>query len=166
MNADEEVMEFFPSTLSREETESFIQRMQGQFIERGYCYFAVDELANSNFIGFIGFSFQTYLADFTPCVDIGWRISKNYWNRGYATEGAIRCLEFAFYDLGIEKIYAVCPKINLKSERIMIKIGMQKEHDFKHPGLINYPGLVDCVAYAIEGNTWAYNLKGIILKSV
>jgi RimJ/RimL family protein N-acetyltransferase len=150
MNADAEVMEFFPSILSREETESFIQRMQDQFIERGYCYYAVDELASSEFIGFIGLSYKTYLAEFTPCVDIGWRISRAHWNQGYATEGAKRCLDFAFHELGVQKIYAVCPKLNMKSERIMIKIGMTKVGEFKHPFLVNNEHLVDCVLYLIK----------------
>ncbi len=50
--------------------------------KRGYCYFATDELTSGKFIGFIGLMYQNYEADFTPCVDIGWRLAKKYWGKG------------------------------------------------------------------------------------
>lgn len=149
LNADKEVMEFFPNTETLEQTQNFIERMQQQFLEKGFCYFAVDELATSNFIGFIGLSEKTFESDFTPCVDIGWRLGKNFWNRGFATEGAKRCLDFGFEDLKLEKIVAIAPKVNIKSEAVMQKTGMQKVKDFKHPLLDLYPQIQECVLYEI-----------------
>ena len=91
-----------------------------------------------HFIGFIGLSEQTFEASFTPCVDIGWRLSKKEWNKGYATEGAKKCLDYAFNHLNIEKVNAMKrPKINLKSVQVMKKAGMQKISDFVHPLLIH-----------------------------
>lgn len=81
INADKDVMEFFPSTQTREVTNDFIDRMQKQFAENGFCYFAVDLLETKELIGFIGLSKQEYDAGFeTPFVDIGWRLSKTTWN--------------------------------------------------------------------------------------
>ena len=149
LNSDKDVMEFFPNTETLEQTQNFIERMQQQFLEKGFCYFAVDELATNEFIGFIGLSEKTFESDFTPCVDIGWRLSKNFWNRGFATEGAKRCLEFGFEDLKLEKIVAIAPKVNVKSEAVMRKIGMRKVKNFQHPLLQLYPQIQECVLYEI-----------------
>ena len=96
LRSDKEVMEFFPSLLSLKETKKLIERMKNQFVKNGFCYFAVDELKTENFIGFIGIAEQNFETDFIPCIDIGWRLDKKYWNKGYASEGAKACLKFAF----------------------------------------------------------------------
>ena len=127
INETPEVMEFFPSTQSLDQTEFFIERMQKQFAEKGYCYFAVDELDEGNFIGFIGLSYQDFESPFTPCIDIGWRLAQKEWNQGYATEGAKKCIDYAFTKLKNEKIVASCIPNNVNSERIMNKIGMTKK---------------------------------------
>ena len=147
INSDKEVMEFFPALLTKEQSWGFIQRMQQLYKEKGYCYFAVDELASNEFIGFIGLSDQSFEADFTPCVDIGWRLSRSEWNKGYATEGARACLDFAFNRLGLEKIVAIAPAVNSRSEQVMKKLGMQKEKTFIHPSLTHNSRLQPCVLY-------------------
>ena len=119
ISADDEVMKYFPAVATYEQTAAFVKRMQDEFAERGYCYFAVDELSTNSFIGFIGLSWRTFAADFTPCVDIGWRLKPEVWNKGYATEGAIRCLDYAFETLKLEKVYSTTPKMNTASERVM-----------------------------------------------
>jgi RimJ/RimL family protein N-acetyltransferase len=151
INADPKVMEFFPSTQTREQTINFIERMQKQFAEKGFCYFAVDKLEDRQLIGFIGINTQTFESDFTPCNDIGWRLKSSEWNKGYATEGAKRCLAYAFGELGIEKIYSIAPKVNLKSERIMLNLGMKKIKHFIFPLLKGDKRLEECVLYEISG---------------
>lgn len=147
INADPEVMAYFPSIQDQPQTIAFIGRMQNQFRERGYCYFAVERLDTKAFIGFIGLSWQSYQADFTPCVDIGWRLKKAEWNQGFAKEGAKRCLTYAFNELNIETVYAVAPIINVKSEHIMQAIGMKKVREFDHPLLEKDSRLKRCVLY-------------------
>ncbi|MDP2412294.1 GNAT family N-acetyltransferase [Daejeonella sp.] len=147
INADEKVMEFFPRITTKAQTVEFIEKMEQQFKEKGYCYFAVDKLENNRFIGFIGLSKKSFEAEFTPCVDIGWRLSSEEWNKGYASEGAKRCLEYAHEVLKLEKIVSIAPKINVKSEWVMKKIGMEKVLEFEHPLLINDERLRDCVLY-------------------
>ena len=144
------VMEFFPSVQDEEHTRGFIQRMQREFEEKGFCYFAVERLDNGQFIGFIGLSEQHYDTDFTPCVDIGWRIHPKHWNQGFATEGAKRCLVYAFEVLKLENIKAIAPMINKKSERVMQKIGMRKVKTFDHPLLRSSEKLRQCVLYEAE----------------
>jgi len=147
INADKEVMKCFPKTYSEKETLQFIKRMQKQYSKNGYCYFAVDKLIDGEFIGFIGLSEQNYESDFTPCIDIGWRISKKEWNNGFATEGAKQCLLFAKDKLINTKILATAPSININSIAVMKKIGMQKIKTFEHPLLSNDKRLVNCVLY-------------------
>lgn len=148
ISGDEKVMEFFPGVATKEQTTSFVQRMQILYAEKGFCYFAVDKLDTGEFIGFIGMMEQTYEASFTPCVDIGWRLKSSEWNKGYATEGARRCLEYAFRTLRLEKIYATAPAVNTKSQRIMTKIGMEKCGEFIHPRLKDDERLRNCVLYS------------------
>ena len=150
ISADKEVMAYFPSTQSVDFVADFIQRMQREFSERRHCYFAVEILETSELIGFIGLHQQTFEADFTPCIDIGWRLKKEVWNNGYATEGAIRCLKYGFDELKIKRIYAITPKINLKSERIMQKIGMKKIKYFIFEPLKDDERLKECVLYSID----------------
>jgi RimJ/RimL family protein N-acetyltransferase len=150
INNDAEVMTYFPNTYNEEQTAAFVARMRQSYEERGYCYFAVETIADGRFIGFIGLAWQTYEAPFTPCTDIGWRLDKAAWGRGYATEGAMRCLEYAFHDLGLETIVAVAPQINSPSVNVMQKIGMVHTLDFEHPVLAQSPHLQPCVCYAIS----------------
>ena len=150
MNSDERVMEFFPNTLTKEESAAFLGRMQNHFSNHGFCYFAVDLLETGECIGFIGLLHQSYESPFTPCVDVGWRLAVDYWGKGYATEGAKACLEYAFYELGIEKIYSVASCVNVRSEHVMRKIGMHKIMEFDHPKIIQADHLKRCVVYKIS----------------
>jgi len=150
INKDAEVMKFFPSLSSKKQTLEFIIRMQDQFAEKGFCYFPVDDLKTGDFIGFIGLSIQNFESDFTPCIDIGWRIKKECWGKGLATEGALACLKYAKYELQLESIHAMAPKINSKSVVVMQKIGMSHIKDFEHPKLKKTPTLKNCVLYKID----------------
>ena len=150
ISSDPHVMEFFPAPATPAQTAEFINRMKKMYAQKGYCYFATDELKTGNFIGFIGLCHQTYASEFTPCVDIGWRLRKAYWGKGYATEGAKRCLAYAFNDLKLKNIKATAPQINLKSIRVMEKIGMRKQLEFTHPRLRGHKTLGNSVCYEID----------------
>jgi RimJ/RimL family protein N-acetyltransferase len=150
LNADPLVMEFFPNLVNKDKSEKFIQKMQTQYSEKGYCYFAVDRLDNQKLVGFIGLSDQFFESTFTPCTDIGWRIKSSEWNKGYATEGAQRCLKFAKHELKLDTIYSITPVINIKSQHVMIKLGMHKILEFQHPSLHDYESLKTCVLYKID----------------
>ena len=150
INSDEKVMEFFPGIPTKEQTTEFVKRMINQLDDKGFCYFAVDKLDDNEFIGFIGLSEQTYEADFTPCVDIGWRIKSSEWNKGFASEGAKKCLDYALNELKLENVYSIAPKINTKSEHIMTKIGLKKQYEFEHSLLTTNDRLKTCVLYKTE----------------
>lgn len=156
INDDPRVMEFFPSTQTKEQTAAFIERMQKSFYERSYCYFAVDEL-KGGLIGFIGFMYKDFVSDHTPAVDIGWRLATAHWNKGYALEGALACLEYGFTTLGFTKVISIAPKLNERSEKIMKRLGMTKKAEFKHPDLKAHPLLETCVIYEINQKEWNSN---------
>lgn len=154
INANEEVMRFFPKKLNREKSAQLMEKYRTQMEKYGHCYFATDRLDTGEFIGFIGLAHQNYEAPFCPCTDIGWRLHPSAWGNGFATEGAKACLEFAFEKLGKKEIYAVAPSVNLPSIRVMKKIGMTFEGTFEHPRLLGNERLRNCMIYKIELKVW------------
>ncbi|MFT4801763.1 MAG: RimJ/RimL family protein N-acetyltransferase [Flavobacteriaceae bacterium] len=147
MSQDEDVMSYFPKLLSKEECNDFIKRMQLHFKEFGFCYFAVDIIETGEFIGFTGMLNQNYKSNFTPCIDIGWRLKKSSWGNGYATEAAKSCLKYSANELNINKIYSLAPIPNNKSIAIMKKIGMTYDSIFHHPTLKDDDRLKECMVY-------------------
>lgn len=137
LNADPEVMEFFPSCLSREESDGVAARIEAHHREHGFCFFAAELVGSVPFIGFIGISNVPFEAPFTPAVEIGWRIARPYWNRGLATEGASAVLKYAFLVLQLPEIVSFAVSANIASRRVMEKIGMKHDRagDFDHPRL-------------------------------
>ncbi|MGB0882781.1 MAG: GNAT family N-acetyltransferase [Vicingaceae bacterium] len=152
ISGDPEVMKFFPTTASPTQTAEFISRMQKMYAKNGFCYFAVDILKDNQFIGFIGLSEQNYNVEFAPFIDIGWRLDKKYWGKGFATEGAKRCLKLAFQEIDLENVKAIAPKINKPSISVMAKIGMTKQLEFQHPNLLENERLINCVCYEAHPN--------------
>ncbi|MCX2740085.1 GNAT family N-acetyltransferase [Pontibacter anaerobius] len=154
INSDPEVMEHFPKPLTEQETAAFIERLRSHYDKHGYNYFATEILESGELIGFIGLAFQDYKTDFTPAIDIGWRLKKSAWGKGFATEGAKKCLAFAFNELNLDQVISTCTEKNSKSENVMKKIGMEKIGDFNHPKLREYPEYEKCSCYAIHKDVW------------
>ena len=152
LNSDAAVMEHFPKTLSKKEVENFIVRLKQHFADNGFTYYATEVLETKEFIGMIGLAFQEYKTNFTPAIDIGWRLKRSSWGKGYATEGAKRCLEYAFDELDINKVISICTIKNKKSENVMKKIGMTKKGEFNHPEMINQPEYENHFCYEIIKN--------------
>lgn len=155
MNADERVMEYFPSVLSKKESDALVGRFIAHFDQRAYTYFAVDQLVNNEFIGFIGLAYQEYDTDFNPSVDIGWRLKYGAWGKGFATEGARKCLDYGFGTLNLPRINAIATVGNDKSTNVMDKIGMKRMKSFEHPKLLNTPDYKNCWLYAIENHNFS-----------
>ena len=149
INTDPKVMQFFPSVLTLVESNSLIEKINNHIDEYNFGFFAVDLLSENQFIGFIGLKRTSFDADFTPCVEIGWRLDAKFWNQGLATEGAQRCLKYAFTDLSISEVYSFTSLLNLPSERVMQKIGMQKIGQFSHPMIEDKDPLKEHCVYKI-----------------
>jgi len=149
INSDQEVMRFFQKPLSRAETQAMMNRMQQMYEEKGYCYFAVDLLETKELIGTIGLGWKTFESDFTPCVDIGWRIGKKWWNQGLASEGASACLSFAQQNQ-IKQVVSMASIGNAASIQVMKKIGMNFWKEFDHSELKDFPDIQRCSLYRIN----------------
>ena len=135
LNADPKVMEHFPAVLSRDETEAAVERIVDHFDVHGFGLWAVEAPEVADFIGFVGLAVPRFEAHFTPCVEIGWRLAKDYWGRGYATEGARAALAFAFDTLRLEEVVSFTVPGNERSRGVMEKLGMERDpgDDFDHP---------------------------------
>ena len=96
MNTDPKVMEFFPRTLSKKESDNFVKLYQKEFTIKGYSLWALEIIGKIKFIGFVGLRFRDFEAPFTPCVEIGWRLASEHWGKGFATEGSKAALDYGF----------------------------------------------------------------------
>lgn len=135
MNADPRVMEFFLQTLTADESNRMVDRIIGHFATKGFGLWAVEIPNLAGFAGYIGLSVPTFTAPFTPCVEIGWRLAHETWGHGYATEGARAVLQKGFASLGLREIVSFTSPLNVRSIRVMEKIGMTRNpsEDFDHP---------------------------------
>lgn len=133
MGKDKDVMEYFPSLLTDRESDIFLDKINKHFIDKGFGLWPVELKDTGEFIGFIGLLEANFESDFTPCVEIGWRIRKEFWGKGYGTEGARRVLDYGFEKLDLDEIYSFTSILNTRSENLMKKLGMEKVLYFDHP---------------------------------
>lgn len=133
LNADPLVREFFPNTLTEEESNKSAKLFIEAIEKNGFGMWAAE--SNGQFIGFIGIQKVPFEAPFTPAIEIGWRLAKAYWGQGYATEGALAALEYGFKTLHLNEIVAFTVPGNIRSRNVMAKIGMthDEKDDFDHP---------------------------------
>jgi RimJ/RimL family protein N-acetyltransferase len=152
LNADPRVMKYFRSTLSRQESDALVERVAAAFEQHGFGPWAVEVPDVAPFIGFVGLSVPRFTAHFTPCVEIGWRIAGEHWNRGYATEAARAALRAGFEVFQLREIVSFTVPANLPSRRVMEKIGMRHDEadDFDHPSVPDEHPLKRHVLYRIS----------------
>ena len=150
LNADPTVMEWFPSTLTANESDALADRIEGMLADQGWGLWAVEVVGYAPFIGFIGLNRADAILGY-PAVEAGWRLAAAHWGHGYATEGARAALRFGFDSLGLEAIVAFTASGNVRSRRVMTKVGMVHgpDEDFDHPRLPPTSPLVRHVLYRI-----------------
>lgn len=137
MNADPRVMEFMPRTLSRDQSNQFIERIEAHFEKYGFGLCAAEHRASGAFLGFIGLWVPQFAAPFKPAVEIGWRLASAWWGQGLATEGAREIVRYAFEDLELPQLVSFTMPANVRSRRVMEKLEMTHDSsdDFDHPNL-------------------------------
>ncbi|MBV9733587.1 MAG: GNAT family N-acetyltransferase [Verrucomicrobia bacterium] len=156
LNADPEVMEYMPKCLTREESDAMAARIREGLARCGFGLWAVEVFGVSEFVGFTGLSVPSYEAHFTPCVEIGWRLARKFWGFGYATEAARLALGYGFQVAGLEEIVSFTFVGNLRSRRVMERLGMTYSagDDFEHPRLAEGHRLRPHVLYRIDRAGW------------
>ena len=137
LNADPEVRRYFPSVLDRATSDAEADRHAERLDRRGWGLWAVGVGGGDPFIGFIGLNEVLFEAPFNPSVEIGWRLARSAWGRGYATEGARAVVDHAFDVVGLDEILSFTAVANAPSRRVMEKIGMTRDpsEDFDHPNV-------------------------------
>ena len=135
MNADPAVMEHFPATLTREQSDALVDRIEGLFDANSFGLWAVEVKATGEFIGFTGLAPVGFEAHFTPAVEIGWRLARPAWGHGYATEAAQASLSYGFETAKLDEIISMTATTNLRSQALMRRLGMTSDpaDNFDHP---------------------------------
>jgi GrpB-like predicted nucleotidyltransferase (UPF0157 family)/predicted acetyltransferase len=156
LSNDPVVMEHFPSAQSLEEIQYLVDRIHKHYDEHNYTLYAVDLKSSHKFIGFTGLMSVPFKAHFTPAVEIGWRLAKEYWNNGYATEAAQAVLELAFNEHNLNEVVSFTALSNIPSQRVMQKIGLLHDcrDDFEHPKLPKDHPLSQHVLYRLSKESW------------
>lgn len=152
LNADPEVMEHFLTTLTKGESDAFVDRIDTFFERHGYGLWAVDRLDRNQFIGYVGLQPVTFDAHFTPAVEIGWRLAREHWGHGFATEAAREALRYGFDKLKLEEIVSFTATTNSRSVAVMQRLGMTRNpaDDFDHPRLPPGHRLTRHVLYRLQ----------------
>ena len=156
MNSDPEVMKYFPSVLSHQESNAMVERIQNKFATQEFGLWAVEEKLSATFIGFIGLNIPNFQAHFTPTVEVGWRLARPFWGKGYATEGAKKAIEYGFAEVNLTEIVSFTAKINKRSIAVMKRLGMTHNFrdDFNHPNLPSGHILESHVLYRLRREQW------------
>ena len=156
LNSDPRVMEFLPARLSRAESDLFVDRIEDHFQIHGFGLYAAALSQTGAFIGFIGLAVPNFEARFTPCVEIGWRISCDYWGQGLATEGAQAVVRHAFEQLKLDALVSFTVPANIRSVRVIEKLGMTRDpsEDFEHPRLAASHPLRRHLLYRLRRSDW------------
>jgi len=151
LNADPRVMEFMPKILSVDESNRLIDRIE-HFEERGFGLCAVELRRDHSFIGVVGLSTPSFKTAFTPCIEIGWRLSADHWGHGLATEGAQSIVRYALEAKSIQQLVSFTVPNNLRSRGVMQKLGMTwtPKEDFDHPNLPDGHPLRRHVLYRLQ----------------
>jgi RimJ/RimL family protein N-acetyltransferase len=157
LNADAETMRFFPSPQSRAESDALAERARRQIGADGWGLWAVEVDGGASFVGFVGLARPSFEEHFTPAVEVGWRLARGHWGRGYATEAARAAVAFGFEELALDEIVSFTSPLNEPSWRVMKRLGMTHDpaDDFEHPRVPAGHPLRPHVLYRLPRTAWA-----------
>ena len=152
MNADPRVMEFFVQVLDRDTSDALVEKFEVHFEAHGFGFWALEDRASGAFAGFTGLQLMEFEAPFTPCVEVGWRLPFAFWGRGLASEAARAAIAYGFESLRLPEIVACTAFCNMRSQRVMERIGMARvpNGDFIHPKIPPDHPLQPSVLYRIR----------------
>ena len=156
LNADPAVMEFFTFTRNRAEADAVMDKLNDHIDEYGYGFWAMELKEDGQTIGFTGLQNVNFEARFCPAVEIGWRLLRPHWGKGYATEAAEASLAFAFRRLGLEEVVSFAVEANARSRAVMERIGMvhDPEFHFDHPSIDPGHPFARHAFYRIRRSDW------------
>ena len=152
--ADSEAMRYFSSPLTSVVSAQWLTAWADKLARYGYAFAAVETRHDGQLIGMAGLSRLEEGVPIAPCSEIGWRLTPSAWHKGYATEAARAWLNYGFDTLGLTEIFSYTPKLNLPSQRVMQRIGMQRAEDldFDYSELPADDPLRPMVVYRLQHN--------------
>lgn len=155
LNADPQVMAFFPALQSRESSDAAIDHWEAQFDRRGWSNWAVQRHDTGAFIGFVGLSVPRRALPFSPCVEVGWRLARRHWGEGFATEAAQAALHVGFERLALAEIVSFTTLANRRSRAVMERIGLRDARTvFEHPAVPEGHALRPHCLYRLTREQW------------
>ena len=156
MNQDPEVMAFMSRRLDRSASNLFMERIREHWDAQGFGLWALERRSDGAFLGFAGLSVPAFEAPFMPAVEVGWRLVKEAWGHGYATEAGSAALNFGFTGLGLREIVSFTAVGNDRSRRVMERIGMTHDprDDFDYPFVPPGHAVHRQVLYRLPLMTW------------
>ena len=156
INADAKVMRYFPSTLPRERSDASFNALRQEIDARGWGFWATELRESAEFIGFVGISVPRHSLPFMPCVETGWRLAKEHWHKGYATEAARESLRYGFETPMLGEIVAFTALGNQPSRAVMARLGMVRDaqQDFDHPAVPSESAARRHCLYRLSRGAW------------
>lgn len=155
MNADPEVMAFYPNPLTTAQSNAMAMRLQDLIAGRGWGLWAVELRETGHFIGYVGLHVPNSNLPCSPCVEVGWRLARPFWGHGYTTEGAHEALRIAFAELKLDEVVAFTSVNNRRSRAVMEAIGMvDAGENFSHPEIGEGSPQREHVLYRVGGEAW------------
>jgi ribosomal-protein-alanine N-acetyltransferase len=150
MNADPEVMEHFPAALTRAESDAFVDRIETHFETHGYGLWVLED--DTGFLGFTGLNWATFDAVFNPSLEVGWRLARPAWGKGYASEAAIEAVRRGLAE--VERITSFTALTNERSWAVMQRIGLRRDSLFDHPRVPDGHPVRRHVLYVADRHLW------------
>jgi RimJ/RimL family protein N-acetyltransferase len=155
LNADPEVRAHLGGAVDRATSDGEFGRGRAMIDALGYGFWALERLADGAFLGFCGIKPVSFEARFTPAVEIGWRLAREYWGQGYASEAARISLEYGFETLGLAEIVSFTVPANLRSQAVMHRLGFRADGGFDHPKLPEGDALRWHLLFRLARAEWA-----------
>jgi RimJ/RimL family protein N-acetyltransferase len=156
INSDDRVMEFFDFRRDRATADAVMDKMREEIARDGYGWTAAELIATGECIGFIGLH-PVEIPDLgrSGTFEIGWRLSQEFWGKGFASEGARALLDFGFGKLDLQEIISFAVWSNARSTAVMERLGMRRDPsaDFDHPRVVD-PHLKRHVLYRLKREDW------------
>jgi RimJ/RimL family protein N-acetyltransferase len=131
LNADAEVTRYLRGPMRRDESDELLARIRGHWQEHGFGLYAVEVKDGGAFAGFVGLAVPSFLPEVLPAVEVGWRLAREHWGKGYATEGATAAMDYAFDVLGWDEVIHCIDPANVNSQAVARRLGSQwlrKDH--------------------------------------
>jgi len=169
MNADPEVMRYFPAPLDRAASDALVDRIEDLFGRQGFGLWALEvagpepagpepagpesastePASTGEFIGFTGLNPMPPGVPGAGGLEVGWRLARHAWHHGYATEAAVAAAGVAFEGAGVAEIWSMTAVANVPSQAVMRRLGMTLHTRFDHPAIEAGHPLRPHVAYRL-----------------